>query len=143
MPKPVYGRTPGPPDPAPESDVSDLDPRAPESLTVAEPAVDPNAILIHVVEDGFSTNSRVWYRGQELEFLPGSAQYEATQDRNGASWLDFTEREQMRAWGRVMFRPGPWPGDAYDVAVAARAEQERSRIPPTLPPLPIPPRVST
>ncbi len=140
MPKPVYGRTPGPPDPAPESEaaVPGLD-----SLTMVEPAVDPNVILIHVVEDGFSTNSKVWYRGQELEFLPGSAQYEATQDRNGASWLDFTEREQMRAWGRVMFRPGPWPGDAYDVAVAARAEQERSRIPPTLPPLPTPPRVST
>jgi len=66
MPKPVYGRTPGPPDPAPESDVADLDPLTPEPLT----AVDPDSILIHVVEDGFSTNSKVCTEVRSWSFSP-------------------------------------------------------------------------
>ena len=92
-------------------------------------------ILIHVLEDGFTAHGRVWYRGQELEYETESRPYRDTLDKAGNSWLLMDDAAQMRAYGRVMFRPGPWPGEPYADEKAASEEQKRRRIPPTLTPV--------
>lgn len=108
----------------------------------AVPAEDTSApekrvILIHMAEDGFSAHERVWYRGQELEYEIGSAAHAETMDRTGHSWLDDSDAVQMRKYGRVMFRPGPWPGFDYTDDAAREAERTRKRIPPVSSPLPV------
>lgn len=84
------------------------------------PAVpgNPDNILIHFLEDGFTALGQVWFRGQELEFEPNSAAYRDTCDRNGWSWLELRNDEFAQAdrWGRIMFRNGPWPGKPYQAA---------------------------
>ena len=30
------------------------------------------SVVLHFIEDGFTASGRVWYRGQELEFVTGS-----------------------------------------------------------------------
>jgi hypothetical protein len=95
-------------------------------------AANPNNILIHFLEDGFVGCGRVWYRGQELEFTPGSRAHEETKNRRGESWLDLTEMEQARRWGKIMFRRGPWPGDKYADEDAQKAERQRRRAAPVL-----------
>lgn len=86
---------------------------AAEPETVYEPP-DPAGenILIHILEDGFTALGQVWYRGQELEFTPGSPAHRDTFDRNGNTWLDLRDKDfaQVERWGNVMFRSGPWPG---------------------------------
>lgn len=91
-------------------------------------------VLLHFVEDGFTAQGRVWMRGQELEFVKGSPAYEETVDRYGKTWLDMVgdDAAQYAKFGRIMFRPGPWPGLDYEDAEAARAERERDRKPPVL-----------
>lgn len=101
-----------------------------------DPAPTASLEIVHVVEDGLTAGGRVWYRGQELQFSRNSEQFRATQDRMGVSWLDYDDREQMRRWGRVMFRPGAWPGRAYADAKAADAERRRARALPTPPVVP-------
>jgi hypothetical protein len=78
-----------------------------------EPPTDSGEnILIHFLEDGMTANGQVWYRGQELEFVPGSQTYRDTFDRNGNSWLDLRNNEfaQVDKYKKIMFRSGPWPG---------------------------------
>src|SRR3954466_9124810 len=58
----------------------------PEPDTIAEPGSQDN-IVIHFLEDGLTALGKVWYRGQELEFEPGSRAYQDTFDRYGNSWL--------------------------------------------------------
>lgn len=93
---------------------------------------DGDVVLIHVREDGFTANGRVWYRGQELEFVVGAQNWRDTLDRNGDSWLTMTESDQLRRYGKVMFGHGPWPGAAWDNERAAVAEQRRGRRAPTI-----------
>lgn len=121
---------------------------------------DQGNIVIHFLEDGITALGKVWCRGQELEFAPGSKAYNDTCDRYGRSWLDLRTREfdQVERWGKVMFRPGPWPGKSlldvasqpFDVAkglkdgervipteeellAAQKAEAKRRRAAPRLP----------
>jgi len=91
-------------------------------------------ILFHVVEDGFSAQGVVWVRGQELEFVKDSPEYKDTLDREGNSWLDMVgdDAAQMQRFGKVMVRPGPWPGTDYEVPEASEAEAKRRRKPPRL-----------
>lgn len=86
----------------------------PELELVAVPGDEGN-IVIHFLEDGFTALGKVWYRGQELEFEPGSQAYKDTFDRRGRSWLDLRGDEfaQVERWGRIIFRNGPWPGKGY------------------------------
>ncbi len=72
-------------------------------------------IVIHFLEDGLTALGKVWYRGDELEFAPGSQAYKDTCDRNGRSWLELRNNEfaQVDRWGKIMFRNGPWPGKTY------------------------------
>lgn len=122
-------------------------------LDTATPGADGN-ILIHFLEDGFTALGNVWYRGQELEFDLNGGAYADTRDRNGRSWLELRDDDmaQIRRYGKVMFRSGPWPGlklseadvafeslkgaakpsDA-DLANAERAEAARNRAAPRLP----------
>ncbi len=124
---------------------------------VAQPGSADN-IVIHFLEDGFSALGEVWYRGQEIEFEVGSKSYRDTFNRLGQSWLDLRLNEfaQVERWGRIMFRPGPWPGKsladakvtfqtvknadgsivaaptAEELAKAAAAEAKRRRAAPRL-----------
>ncbi len=75
-----------------------------------------DTIVIHFLEDGATALGKLFYRGDELEFVVGSQAHRDTFDRNGKSWLDlrFDEFAQAeRFGGRIMFRNGPWPGKTY------------------------------
>jgi hypothetical protein len=111
-------------------------------------------ILIHFLEDGFTALGSVWYRGQELEFEPNSGAYADTCDRFGWSWLSLAGDDfgQVERYGKVYFRPGPWPGKPLTAAASAaydtpgapkpseeeleraeKAETKRQRAAPRLP----------
>jgi hypothetical protein len=89
-------------------------------------------VLIHVRRDGFTANGRVWYQGQELEFTVGEQNYKDTLDREGNSWLQMSEADQMRRYGEVMFGHGPWPGEVWEDKRSASQEQQRGRKAPTI-----------
>lgn len=93
---------------------------------------DGETLVIHVREDGFTANGRVWYRGQELEFTVGAQNYRDTCDRYGNSWLALDDAGQIRRWGQVMFGHGPWPGLPFDNERAAVAERNRGRVAPVI-----------
>ncbi len=84
----------------------------------------PGNIIIHILDDGFTALGQTWYRGQELEFEPGSAAYRDTCDRFGTSWLELRHDEfaQVEKYGKVLFRSGPWPGKTYEDAAKAGFE---------------------
>ncbi len=112
--------------PAPESELTpdqrrirDLEDRLAKEMGKKDPDIvfqpadaTGDNILLHFLEDGFTTLGKVWYRGQELEFTRGSAAFLDTFDRNGRTWLDLVDNEfaQVEKYGKVMFRRGPWPG---------------------------------
>lgn len=106
----------------------------PELEVVDRPGDDGN-IIIHFLEDGFSALGHVWYRGQELEFVPGSQAYKDTFDRRGRTWLDLRHDEfaQVDRWEKVMFRAGPWPGKTLRDAAAVPfqpVKDDRGRLVP-------------
>lgn len=132
----------------------------PQDGDLTAPGADGN-IHIHFLEDGITALGKVWYRGQELEFEPGSQAYRDTCDRTGWSWLSLRDDDfaQVERWGTVKFRSGPWPGRSYadaakvpfdmlkqidgkgsvprpseeDLERAAKAEARRRRAAPLLP----------
>jgi hypothetical protein len=93
-------------------------------------------ILIHILEDGFTALGHVWFRGQEIEFEPGSPAYNDTVDRTGWSWLALRDDEfgQVERWGKIMFRSGPWPGKSYTDAAGVPYDQVRDKNGNLLPP---------
>lgn len=93
---------------------------------------DGESVIIHVRKDGFTSNGRVWYQGQELEFTVGEQNWRDTLDRKGNSWLLLSESDQIRRYGEVMFGHGPWPGASWSNDRAAAAEQQRGRRAPTI-----------
>lgn len=99
-----------------------------EPELAAPPQPGDGNILIHFVEDGITALGVVWYRGQELEFEPGSPAYLDTCDRNGRSWLALADDEsaQIDRWGKVKFRRGPWPGKTLLDAAGVPYENLRS-----------------
>lgn len=105
-----------------------------------------DVILLHFVEDGFTSLGKSWYIGQELEFVVGEGSWENTLDRNGDSWVSMSEEDQYDRWGKIYFRRGPWRGKTYKDAVwekdappeselerADRVERNRRRAAPVLP----------
>jgi hypothetical protein len=76
-------------------------------------------ILIHILHDGFTAFGQVWFRGQELEVVVGSVQYEQTKNRRGETWLSMRDdpAAQYQLYGREMFRGGPWPGSDHLAAL--------------------------
>lgn len=94
---------------------------------------DGETVLIHIREDGFTANGRVWYRGQEIEFTVGAQNWNDTcGSGGGSSWLLMTESEQLRSYGKIMFGHGPWPGSSWENDKAATAEDRRGRTAPTI-----------
>lgn len=93
---------------------------------LVEPEDRADNILIHFVADGFTALGQVWYRGQEIEFTPGSGAYEDTKDRNGKSWLDLRDDEyaQIDRYGEQKFRSGPWRGKTYRAAAGTFEKRE-------------------
>lgn len=104
-------------------------------------------ILIHFIINGFTAQSRVWQRGQEIEFVVGGAAYEQTLDRFGNSWLEIRNNPvaQIERFGAEYFREGPFPGlpltytkdltDPDDIAAMqslAAAEAKRNRAAPVI-----------
>lgn len=118
----------------PDDDLQALVAEATDRPVVVAPSpfVEGETILIHVREDGFTANGRVWYRGQELEFVVGEEHYQDTVDRHGKSWLSLDENDQIHQYGQVMFGRGEWPGGQYENEKASEAERRRGRTPPTI-----------
>jgi hypothetical protein len=109
-----------------------LDPSTWAAAPVSLDLKDGQIVLIHIREDGFTANGRVWYRGQELEFVVGDPAWEDTKDIKGNSWVLLTESEQLRRYKRIMFGLGPWPGSEWENDSAAAAERSRGRAAPTI-----------
>lgn len=84
---------------------------------------DGTKVVIHFVEDGFTFSGQIWYRGQEIEFIVGSPTWEASVRRGNWVPLAFDEQAQIRKYGKVMFKPGPWPGLGYDAAVDEKGKK--------------------
>lgn len=76
---------------------------------VYEDVTGKDTILIHVLQDGFTINGLVTYRGQEFEFPVGGKAYQQTVNREGKSWLRLSDDEQYERWGEARFGHGPWP----------------------------------
>jgi hypothetical protein len=70
-------------------------------------------VTVHFVDDGFTGLGRIWFRGMELRLDRGSPGWERTCDPEGKSWLELTDALQEQRYGRVMFRPGRWPGEPW------------------------------
>lgn len=81
-----------------------------KAIDNVEPLVErgDGVVTIHILQDGFTAQDRVWVRGQEIVF--GPVALEQTLDRYGRSWLDMTDEEQFERWEAILFRKGPWPG---------------------------------
>lgn len=80
------------------------------------PAQTRESVLVHMVEDGLSFAGIVWMRGQEIQIDVGSERWEQAKQ-----WILLDDAGQMARYGKVFFRPGPWPG--VRTYQAARFEQ--------------------
>jgi len=76
------------------------------------------AILIHILEDGFTAFGQVWYRGQELEVAIGGPRWEEAQ-----RWILWDDYQQMAVYKKIYFRQGPWPGLRSYTAGVGRFQQ--------------------
>lgn len=74
-------------------------------------------VLIHFVDDGFTVGEQVKYRGQEM-----------TLDPNEEPWVRYSRRDQIRNWGREVFREGHWDGAGFDLNDPALNEEEKARL---------------
>jgi hypothetical protein len=70
-----------------------------------QPPPGAQTVLIHMVEDGLTAFGLVWFRGQELEISPQDPRWPSAR-----KWIFMDDSAQMQRWGKVKFRPGPWPG---------------------------------
>ena len=82
-----------------------------EQDSTAEPPT-----MIHFLASGLTIQIRMgWGKvmryGDQLPITPEVV--EANKDRNGRSWLELVDDEpaQVRRFGKVAFRRGPWPSD--------------------------------
>lgn len=89
--------------------LSELNTAKPVKNTVADEPV----TMIHFIEDGFTLGNVIYYRGQELEVDPKKD-----------TWAKSDERDQIKSYGRVIYRPGPWQGLTFEEEIAARSKHE-------------------
>lgn len=75
---------------------------------------DKGDTVVHFLEDGFTIGSVVYYRGDEA-LLPEEV-------------ANYNTREQILAFGRLMYRLGPWDGDEYDVDDPNLSDKERAAL---------------
>jgi hypothetical protein len=65
---------------------------------------------IHFLDDGITSNGRVWEKGQTVQYVIGGRAYNETKDRNGRTWLEhLSHNEQLQRWGRIRVGFGPYP----------------------------------
>lgn len=79
---------------------------------------------VHFVTTGHTALGKMFQVGEELTVT--DSVYQRTQDRNGDSWLDLEEDEQIARWGKVVFREGKWDGN---VPYGNEAKRERAMPP--------------
>jgi hypothetical protein len=86
-------------------------------------------VKIHVLEDGLTAFSKVWYRGQEIELVVGSKDWQDTLDPvTGKSWIDATPAEAAKRMRGIRYWDhGPWPFEDWEDPKAKKAEDERRR----------------
>lgn len=75
--------------------------------------------IITALVDGLTFGGAVRLRGEVIDLTPELVKQ--SRDRTGASFLTLSEAEQVRRWGRVMFRVG-------DHSAALKDEAEEARI---------------
>jgi hypothetical protein len=94
-------------------------------------------LLFHVLRDGFTVLGKVYKRGEEIRISKTSVDYANTFDRNGNTFFDLTEQDQLVKWGEVRFKPGSkWTTfsrrhteEEYQRLLdGAQSEEERSQI---------------
>lgn len=106
--------------------------------------------LIHFIEDGFTALETMWFRGQELEVVEGSAEWKQTlmptpecreslvanpntqkhaDPCNCESWMNMSDAQQYRKYKSIKFRQGPWPGEQWEDEVRAKEENRRRKVP--------------
>lgn len=74
------------------------------------PKIEPEStIFIHFLKDGVCAFGNIWMAGQELELERDSDEFRSSLDRNGKSWLDFTDKDQKTVWGEIRFGRGESP----------------------------------
>jgi hypothetical protein len=81
--------------------------------TFVEQPPSEDKVLIHFVDDGLTAGGVTWYRGQEVEFTPGTQEWKDATDTRGNPWFLLTESEQYERFGKLHFRRGPWPGKSF------------------------------
>lgn len=99
--------------------------------TARQQAIDNgDLIVLHFLESGFTTNGGSWYLGQEVEFDRNSQAYKDTCDRNGKSWTSMSEVEQYDRYGKLYFRPGPWPFKTWESLLEdpSLTDDERKKV---------------
>ena len=70
-----------------------------------------NSTTVHFVASGFTALGKVFLKNQELIVDHDDEAYELTLGVDGVSWLTMDEDTQIRRYGKVYFKPGPWPGE--------------------------------
>lgn len=78
-----------------------------------EPPPAPVFETYHIVNTGLTIAGEVRVVGTEFRIERDSADWRATQDRSGNSFLDLADKEdeQVARYGKVMFRKGSLPSD--------------------------------
>lgn len=79
---------------------------------------DPDKLppLVHFVTDGFTINEKVTYRGQE--YVPTKHD----------TWATMTTQDQIRRYGEIKFRVGPWDGLPFDLTDPNLSEEDRIKL---------------
>lgn len=78
-------------------------------------------LVFHVLQDGFTVLSKVWFLGETIRIARGSALDAAAKDTTGRAFYEMGESEQMARYGKVMFRPGAWPGESLPPGMLTEA----------------------
>lgn len=86
--------------------------------------------IVHFLDSGLVFDGRVRLRGEQ--FTLTEAQIESTRDRNGISWLDYSDEQQLARWGKINFARGPIPEGVelrpWDTDAAAREAHRQHLI---------------
>lgn len=102
--------------------------RASENYDTANSSDDD--IVFHMLVDGITFAGRVWYAGQTVRFPAGGRAYEESKDRNGNSWLDdLSDKAQLKRFGRVVLKLGPWTGPEFKDAIAIEDQKRGDAAP--------------
>lgn len=86
--------------------------KTPAKKTPAKSEFEP--VVVHFVEDGLVYGGNLWYRGQELWFNT-QEELDATYiGKYEMCWPLMNDGAQMKRFGHVKYRLGPWPGERWE-----------------------------